>query len=174
MAVALPPAIGHHLVGRRAAVAPWGACGTLVRFEEGGVPLVLAVRAWARAPGAPTWAALALRVTVPTTLSLEVRARPWLPGRDPVRGREVMTGDEAFDARFRVQGDPSLARAVLGRELRDTLRALADADPSLVVQGGIAHLAWIERLREGEAPVPKGAATAMASLAARASREAAS
>jgi hypothetical protein len=79
------------------------------------------------------------------------------------------TGDEGFDGRFVIEGDPFPARVLLGGDVRAALLAIAREDvPDLLVDAGRAILSWsfepseraldaaffaLGRLRTAEVPV---------------------
>jgi hypothetical protein len=53
------------------------------------------------------------------------------------------TGDEGFDGRFVIEGDPFPARSLLGADVRAALLTIAREDvPDLLVEGGVAVISW--------------------------------
>jgi hypothetical protein len=53
------------------------------------------------------------------------------------------TGDEGFDGRFVIEGDPFPARVLLGADVRAALLTIAREDvPDLLVDGGEAIISW--------------------------------
>ncbi|MBX3192547.1 MAG: hypothetical protein KF819_36520 [Labilithrix sp.] len=147
----------------------WGDRGYVSRFRVASVPFVLRVLALPSQDGPwLVWQHCDLRTSVPHALArLEIKRRRahHAVGRALRLVRELETGDAELDARFHLAGATTNV-ALLTAELRDAITLLEPLSPALVVDDGVATLAWsgpTDDLENAEL-VPRAAMRALSAL----------
>jgi hypothetical protein len=147
-ALAEARAVLERVVGRhdaRAEVTPLGARAFASELRAHGAPLALLVECFVdpERPFEP-------RVQVGTSVAegtprLHVAPETWSHALARTMGlrARAATGDEGFDGRFVIEGDPFAARILLGADVRAALLTIAHEDvPDLRVEGGAAVISW--------------------------------
>lgn len=134
---------------RLAEIAPdaylvrWDDCAYVSRFSLAGAPLFVSCR-FAESAGTASPSRAFARTSVPRELpSIGLHEEGMLHaiGRALHLVRDHSTGDERFDARFRLDAEEASA-AVIGGDVRAALLTLAPLAPQLFVRHGVAEVQW--------------------------------
>jgi hypothetical protein len=110
-----------------------------------GAPIALLVECFVH-PERPFEPVVQVATGVPEgTPRLHVAPETWTHAFARTMGlrARATTGDEGFDGRFVIEGDPFPARVLLGADVRAALLTIAREDvPDLLVESGVALVSW--------------------------------
>lgn len=129
-----------------AAIEQRGASARATSFSLGGVPFQARCETYMTQRSGDWVADVTVQTTVPALFG-EVELRPQGFGAELAialhLAQDIKVGDADFDGTFVVRGHEATAKAILSKEVRARLLAIAKQDiPRLVVSRGLATLLW--------------------------------